>query len=660
MTLAAALLVFLFLAERYPVFYLPPVLMLLFAVGRKRKRTALICAAAIAAGVLIRVLEPPYPEHQTSYFGIVISRRENYFLFWSCGKRYYVPISNHSWEPGDLLRIHGSGSAIVNTALEGEFSFQEYLFSQNIERRIAAESIDAVWMNPLRMGKWISEYLELYSEEGRYLYGKMVFNVAGDGYDDRIFAWNLSYLVSFGGIYLYTLHRFLKIVWRNLMKHREKAADRIAFFSLLPLILISGCRISLLKAALLIANRELWRGRFRKEEVLSSFLILLMIGNRRYVFSASFAYIFLGSYLRIVMETGLAGYPEKMRKTARIAGGAMIFSCIEILLNGSLNPVSILLMAPAVAAMKAVFLLFFLLPHPLIVNGVSSLMLKSLSLLMKEPPVLYFSEYGCFVACFGLLLFFLWCYFSELALVRAAVRTGWMLLGWFFLCASPIESLASQYVAFLNVGQGDAILIHDRMTDVLIDTGGLWNKDIATEVLIPFFQSHHISDIDAVFISHEDYDHCGALPSLQEHFSVKAVTVGSSFYSQNVGNLKFTNLNRFFPGAEENKNSSVLYVEFLGMNFLFMGDADSSVEEKILHDHPSLTADIVKLGHHGSDTSSSYEFLKSISPSEAVISVGRNNRYGHPSDAVLQRLRLLGIRIRRTDEEGSIFYRKSV
>lgn len=95
----------------------------------------------------------------------------------------------------------------------------------------------------------------------------------------------------------------------------------------------------------------------------------------------------------------------------------------------------------------------------------------------------------------------------------------------------------------------------------------------------------------------------------------------------------------------------------MGKTFLFTGDADTTIEKKIIDDNPSLRADVLKIGHHGSKTSSSYNFLKQISPEVCIISVGQNNKYGHPDKDVINRLNKLNIKYRRTDLEGTISYK---
>jgi competence protein ComEC len=94
----------------------------------------------------------------------------------------------------------------------------------------------------------------------------------------------------------------------------------------------------------------------------------------------------------------------------------------------------------------------------------------------------------------------------------------------------------------------------------------------------------------------------------------------------------------------------------MGKKWLFTGDAPIAIEKKILERYPDIDCDILKIGHHGSDTSSSYDFLKAVSPEVAIISVGAKNSYGHPSASVLERLDALEIPYRRTDKEGTITY----
>ena len=170
-----------------------------------------------------------------------------------------------------------------------------------------------------------------------------------------------------------------------------------------------------------------------------------------------------------------------------------------------------------------------------------------------------------------------------------------------------------------------------------------------------FFKRKHINKLDLVFISHEDYDHNGALESLEDNFQIDEIIVGSTFYSKDIGPLSFKNLNVYNVGTEDNDQSSAIYLSFLNHNFLFLGDCSKEIEEQICFDNQNLDVDIVKIGHHGSNTSTSVTLLETFDIDEAVISVGFNY-YGHPTKEVLSLLESYDIKIRRTDLEGSIYY----
>ena len=105
----------------------------------------------------------------------------------------------------------------------------------------------------------------------------------------------------------------------------------------------------------------------------------------------------------------------------------------------------------------------------------------------------------------------------------------------------------------------------------------------------------------------------------------------------------------------ENDNSSVIYTEVKGYKFMFMGDAGKIKEKDILDKYNISNIDVLKVGHHGSKTSSSYDFINAINPRYSVISVGKNNRYGHPNKKVLNNLR--DSKIYRTDDNGSIMFK---
>ena len=221
----------------------------------------------------------------------------------------------------------------------------------------------------------------------------------------------------------------------------------------------------------------------------------------------------------------------------------------------------------------------------------------------------------------------------------------------------PIRFWIKDYVTFINVGQGDSTLIKYKTSTILIDTGGLKYKDIATEVLVPYFKKKQIYQIDLLITTHDDFDHSGGVTSLAENFKVKRYEKDYLSFPLNVNGLTITNYN-VYPELwnEENDSSLVLGFKINSYNYLVMGDATKEIEYEIMKHNDYVPCDILKVGHHGSKTSSSDEFIKYLHPTVAIISCGKNNSYGHPHSEVLAVLKKNKVIIRRTDLEGTITF----
>ena len=236
------------------------------------------------------------------------------------------------------------------------------------------------------------------------------------------------------------------------------------------------------------------------------------------------------------------------------------------------------------------------------------------------------------------------------------------------------------YVYYLDVSQGDSsLLISPYQKDVtMIDTGGLSNNRFyISDNYIKFFKSIGITKIDNLLITHGDYDHMGEAINLVNNFKVEKVIFNCGEYNDlekelikvldkkkikyyscikelniDKNKLHFLQTNEY---DNENDNSSVIYTELSNYKFLFMGDAGVEVEENLLEKYNLQNIDVLKVGHHGSRTSSSELFIDKINPKYSVISVGKNNRYRHPNKEVLDNLD--NSKIYRTDIDGSIMFK---
>lgn len=228
----------------------------------------------------------------------------------------------------------------------------------------------------------------------------------------------------------------------------------------------------------------------------------------------------------------------------------------------------------------------------------------------------------------------------------------------FFVCLYNRQSFVFyQQVTFLNVYQGDCTIIQDSYNGkvLLIDTGGLKNYDIASKKIMPYLNYHGIRKIDIVVITHNDYDHNGALESLKKQIEIKEIISDYNIDTINLGKITLTNINHYATSdSEDNDKSIVLYGNICSLNFLFTGDMSKKIEKQIINDYDTLPVDVLKVAHHGSKTASSDEFISFISPTYGIISVAKNNSYGLPNKVVIDTLNKYDVTIYRIDENGTV------
>lgn len=230
----------------------------------------------------------------------------------------------------------------------------------------------------------------------------------------------------------------------------------------------------------------------------------------------------------------------------------------------------------------------------------------------------------------------------------------------------------NNYVYFIDVGQGDsALIVTKNNKSILIDTGGKVgsNYSLMKSNVIPFFKSIGIRKLDYLFITHGDYDHAGYGIDLVNNFNVKNRFTNKGKYNSlekklniksfNNSYIKIDNVEIYSLNSKlynnENSDSLVLLVIIDNYKLLFMGDASINTEKDIMNNYDIGDVFILKVGHHGSKTSSSEEFINSINPKYSIISVGKNNKFGHPNKEVLDNLS--NSKIYRTDIDGSIMFK---
>ena len=232
-------------------------------------------------------------------------------------------------------------------------------------------------------------------------------------------------------------------------------------------------------------------------------------------------------------------------------------------------------------------------------------------------------------------------------------------------------------VHFIDVGQGNAVLVESGGQYMLIDAG----EEEKSNIVADYLEERNIEDLDYVIGTHPHSDHIGGLPMIFKKFSVKQIfippvqnttiafedllisiqqegigittpIVGKTYI---LGDAEFTIAAPLKDYDEHINNSSIaLRIDFHNTSFFLAGDAEYTAELDMINGDISLDSSILLINHHGSNTSSCEEFLHAVSPEFAVISVGADNSYGHPASEVIERLEMLNITFFRTDQNGTI------
>jgi competence protein ComEC len=244
----------------------------------------------------------------------------------------------------------------------------------------------------------------------------------------------------------------------------------------------------------------------------------------------------------------------------------------------------------------------------------------------------------------------------------------------------------------LDVGQGDAIFVEfPSGKTLLVDAGPkIWHYDAGEKIVSRFLKRRGFASLDAVLISHPHMDHFGGLQSVFLNLKVGQIIEGlappdTGVYFEYMkaaserGTILFqTGLGKFLTmdedvriyvvhpleredvASNENNSSVVFKLEYGNTSILFTGDAETEAETKLAKRYGSfLRSQILKAGHHGSSTSSSDLFVRTVRPRAALVSVGLNNKFRHPSPEVMGRMKQDGIDVARTDEEGAIVFQSN-
>ena len=637
----------------------------------------LLIATILYVGIKVKIGYTSKINVNEDFTGIVttIVKKENSFKLTIKGKeKLIVYISNiENIELGDKVVVKGKYTLPKKATIPNNFDYQKYLYNNHIFYIMYAKELKIIKKNQnitFKIKKYILDKTSNYTNNG-YLNAFII----GDKTDLEFYETyqnnGISHLFALSGMHISMLSL---IIYKLVNKFKHK--DLIVIMFLLFYITLTNFSASILRTIIffiiLKLNKKLDLNISTKNALLIT-LSIIMTYNPLIVFDIGFQYSGLVTFGLIVSTKYYKkNYFYNLFITSFIA---LLFSVpITLYNNYELNLLSILnnlINVPLITFViyplsLLTFLLKFLEPIYNLtinllefINNISSIF--SLNIIVPKVHIIFY------------LIYYLLIY-----LYIESNNKKYILIACLYLLSFKLKPFIDRnnYVYYLDVGQGDSSLIIYNDIVVMNDTGGSSNYNVSSGC-IKLLKSLGYSHIDYLILTHGDFDHMGDSIYLINNYKVKNVVLNNdSFneletnlikelkkkkikYYQNVEKIPISNNIITILNTEEydneNDNSNVIYIELNNYKFMFMGDAGVDKEKNILERYNISNIDVLKVGHHGSKTSSSKNFINKINPKYSIISVGKNNRYGHPNKEVLNNLD--HSKIYRTDENGSIMFK---
>ena len=621
--------------------------------------------------------ESKFNGSETFFIGIVdeIKKSDDYYKITIKSKEKIIG-SYYSKEPlnislGDKITFTGTLNKPKNNTIPNTFNYRKYLYNHHIYYLVKIDNIKVI--SKTRSVKYkIKNYIIKRSEKFKHSdYFKAFLIGDKSKMDDySIFQKNgVSHLFAISGMHLSLLSGIILFLFK---KSRFKEIFACIFLILFSMITNHSASIyrSLLLFIFIMLNKKLDL-RINTVNVLLLVVCTLLIFNPLIIYDMGFLY-------SVSVSLGLILFNKYMKKNYFVnmfltSFTAFLFSLpITLYYNYEINLMQIInnvIIVPLVSILiypLTILTFIFSFLEPILNVLISILKFISTHLIMINIIVPKVS------------LIFYFVYYIFLFMFLKTNRNMFILLIIIYTLCIKVKPLIdfNTYVYFLDVGQGDSSIIYNKHKVMLIDTGGKDNIKVSDNT-IKFLKSAGKSKIDYLVLTHGDYDHMGDAINIIENFKVDKVifNCGESnnlekelikvlekknikYYSC-IKKLNIDNSKLYFLQTKEydneNDNSNVIYTELNGYKFMFMGDAGIDKEKDILDKYNISDINVLKVGHHGSKTSSDKNFINEMDPIYSVISVGKNNRYGHPNKEVLNNLD--GSRIYRTDQDGSIMFK---
>ena len=583
---------------------------------------------------------------------------------------------------GDKVKIKGTLKLPSKNTVPNLFNYRKYLNNNNIYYILTASEITKIKNNTKILTHYKNKLQKYINRKKAHTYLNIFILSNKNDLDKEVLnsyqVNGLSHLFSISGMHitllLGTILKLLdKVSYNRYYKYIFLIIILIIYMYLTdftPSILRSGIMF------ILLTLNKLFNFKIKTKNIIMLTFIIIVLINPYYIYNLGFQLSYLISFYLIIFAHIINKHKNYFKKLSITSLISFLVSFPIIISNYyQVNLLSILinlLFVPIISyiVLPLAFITLILPTDSLLIltmdilEGIS-LSLTNINYLLLELPKPSIYLIIIYYAIITLLLINKKCFISLLTTI--------------FIHKISINFNPNMEILFLDVSQGDSILLHypHNKYNILIDTGGNYNYEISKNIIIPYLKSKGINKIDYLILTHGDYDHMGESINLIENFKVEKVIFNCGPYNDLekelikvlekkkikyyscIKELNIDNSKLYFLQTKEydneNDNSSVIYFNYYNYKSLFMGDASTEREKDILEKYNLKDLDFLKVGHNVSNTSSSEEFINSINPKYSLISVGKNNRYGHPNKEVLDTLN--DSKIYRTDQDGSIMFK---
>jgi len=462
--------------------------------------------------------------------------------------------------------------------------------------------------------------------------------------DDAIDKLGIIFLFCISGLHI----SLLSIMIKKLLRFFNTEEEYISVFLIIFLLLyevIANSSSSLKRAILIIIISEitsLKRTKLTKLDSLSITFIILLIYNPFSIFEIGFYLSFLSTSIIYLSR------PKNSLESQFILS---IFTIPLILYNS--NEVSLLViifslifnMIFSEIFIPLSYLTIIFYPIGFIYEYIASLLNGIIKMLSNFSFTFSYSICSIYSLIFiYFYLFYIFRYKNEFKKMIKGIMIVLFSLSIDFLI-SRISFIPK--LIMLDVNQGDSLLIRTIDQNILIDTGEYDKYD----TIISYLKNKNINKIDTIFISHTDSDHYSNLENIISKIKTDQVVMPNDKNYYQFKNVSMYSI-RYIKDSTNN-SSMILYTIINNRKILLTGDIEKETEEELLKEY-NIKADILKVAHHGSSSSSTESFINKVNPNISLISVGLNNKYNHPSDEVIERLNNIDTKIFRTDTNGTV------